>query len=77
MPLLPYFSKFLICWSSYEVRKEAQRYFPSTVPEGMKKFTLIADATPLPIQHCRNDTKDGEEGVCDVTHQMWGMFLFH
>jgi hypothetical protein len=77
MPLLPHFSKFLICWTSYEARKEAQRHFPSTIPEGMENVTLIVDATPLPIQHCRNDTKDGEEGVWDGAHQMWGMFLFH
>jgi hypothetical protein len=46
MPFLPHFSKFLICWTSYEARKEAQRHFPSTIPEGMENVTLIVDATP-------------------------------
>jgi hypothetical protein len=75
--LLPHFSKFLICWTSYEARKEAQKHFPSTIPEGMDNVTLIVDATPLPIQHCRSDIKEGEEGVWDGGHQMWGMTLFH
>jgi hypothetical protein len=42
----------------------------------MENVTLIAGAMPLPIQHCRNDTKEGEEGVWDGAHQMWGMFFF-
>jgi hypothetical protein len=57
--------------------KKLKDTFPSTIPEGMENVTLIVDATSLPIQHCRNDTKEGEEGVWDKAHQMWGMFLFH
>jgi hypothetical protein len=41
--------------------KKPKDTFPSTIPEGMENVTLIVDATPLPIQHCRNDTKEKKE----------------
>jgi hypothetical protein len=73
IPLLAYFADTEIQWSSYEDRLASQRYFPSKIQEGFENTTLILDATPLPIQHRRTDQKEGENGVWDEAHKMWGM----
>jgi len=44
----------------------------STVFSNSKiKVLMIVDSTPLPINHCRNETKDGPNGVWDGAHRMW------
>jgi hypothetical protein len=73
IPLLAYFADTEIQWSSYEDRLASQRYFPSKIQEGFENTTLILGVTTLPIQHCRTDQKEGENGVWDGAHKMWGM----
>jgi hypothetical protein len=43
----------------------------------MENVTLIVDATPIPILHRRNDAKQGDEGVWDGAHHMWGTIFHH
>jgi hypothetical protein len=76
IPLLQYFSRYEVCWSTFEIREKRREYFSSTLPSGMENVTLIVDATPIPIQHRRNDAKQGDEGVWDGAHHMWGT-IFH
>jgi hypothetical protein len=76
IPLLPHFTKYEVTWTNYEERKSARKYFPSKIPENMEDVTLVVDATPLPIQRCRNDIAEGSEGIWDGAHKIWGTIFF-
>lgn len=73
IPLLDCFSTTVIQFGSYDERFQARNNVHIQFPDRLKKTTLILDSTFLPIERRRDEPFDGDEGVWDGAHQLYGM----
>jgi hypothetical protein len=73
IPLLSTFSTQNIQFGTLEERRRnARSNINILFPSELENTTLILDATPLPIERRRDEPLNGDEGVWDEAHKMFG-----